>query len=83
MNYKEIKIKTEDFPQGFTSLSEFCYYVKNKNTVALHLIEEYTGKRLSEDKKLSEIRKIILDVSGDINRLPYNIFIEDDDNEKL
>lgn len=83
MNYKQIKVKTEDFPQGFSSLSGFCYHLKNKNTVALHLIEKYIGKSLDSEDRLVEIRKIILDVSGEINRLPYNIFIEDDNNEGL
>lgn len=83
MNHKEIKVITDDFPQGFTSLVEYCYYLKNKNTVVLHLIEDYIGISLDSDEKLKEVRKIILDVSGNVNRLPYNIFVEEDDDEGL
>lgn len=78
MMKNDIKIKTDDFPYGYTSLIEFCYHTKKKNLVALHLLENYLGHPLSDNKELMEIRKIILDVSGDINRLPHNIFIEDD-----
>lgn len=80
MNYKDIKVKSDDFTYGYANLVEFCHYNKTKNTVVLHLLEEYLGKKLDSDEKLEDIRKIILDVSGSINRLPYNIFVEGDDN---
>jgi hypothetical protein len=83
MKYKEIKVISEDFPNGYTSLVEFCYHAKNKNNVVLHLLENYLGKSLNDDEKLSEIRKIILDVSGEINRLPYNLFVEGDSDSRL
>ena len=79
MNHKEIKVKTEIFPSGYTSLVEYCYHLKNKNNVVLHLLESYLGVCMESDKNLAEIRKIILDVSGNINRLPYNIFVEEED----
>lgn len=78
MTYKEIKVVTDDFPNGYTSLSEFCHHMKNKNIVVLHLLEDYLQMSLDNDEVLKDIRKIILDVSGNINRLPYNIFVEDD-----
>ena len=83
MNHKEIKVKTDNFPQGYTNLVEYCYHLKNKNLVVLHLIENYIGYPLDTDDRLKEIRKIILDVSGNINRLPYSIFVEEDENEGL
>ena len=76
MNTKDIKVVTDDFPNGYTSLNEFCYHTKNKNIVVLHLLENYLGKPLDSDDTLKEIRKIVLDVSGSINRLPYNLFVE-------
>ena len=83
MNYKDIKVEADNFPEGCTSLIEYCYYLKNKNSVVLHLIENYVGYPLDTDDRLLEIRKIILDVGGNINRLPYNIFVEEDEDEGL
>lgn len=80
---KNIKVVSDDFPQGYTSLIEFCHHTKSKNLVVLHLLEEYLGESLSSNDELINIRKIILDVSGNINRLPYNMFIEGDEVEKL
>lgn len=81
MNYKDIKVEADNFPKGYTSLVEYCYYLKNKNSVVLHLIENYVGHPLDTDDRLLEIRKIILDVGGNINRLPYNVFVEEDEDE--
>lgn len=83
MKYKDIRVVADGFPEGNTSLVEYCYHLKNKNMVVLHLIENYIGYPLTSDDKLMEIRKIILDVSGNVNRLPYNIFVEEDEDEKL
>lgn len=83
MNHKHLKVVTDDFPSGYTSLNEFCYHMKNKNLVVLHLLEKYAGVSLESDPQLQDIRKIILDVSGNVNRLPYNLFVEDDVDARL
>jgi len=83
MKHTEIKVLTEDTSYGYTNLVEYCYRLKNKNLVVLHLIENYIGYPLDSDERLMEIRKIILDVSGNINRLPYNLFVEEDEDEKF
>ena len=83
MNHKKFKIKSTFYQSGQEDLDSYCRWLKNKNIVTLHLIENYLGFPVESDERLVEIKKIILDVSGDINRLPYNIFIEDDSDEKL
>lgn len=83
MNHKQLRVLTDDFPSGHTSLNEFCYHMKNKNLVVLHLLENFLGVNLNSTPELQDIRKIILDVSGNVNRLPYNLFVEDDVDERL
>ena len=79
----QFKVKNDFFECGHENLDSYCRWLKNKNTVSLHLIEKYIGVPFESDAQLAEIKKIILDVSGDIGRLPHNIFIEDDDDEKF
>lgn len=76
---KRLKVHNEHFPLGYENLSSYCYWLKNKNTVVLHLLENYLEQELSSDERLIEIRNIILDVSGSIHRLPHNIFVGDED----
>lgn len=83
MKHQDLKVVTDDFPSGYASLNEFCYHLKNKNLVILHLLENHLGVPLDSNATLQDIRKIILDVSGNINRLPYNLFVEEDVNERL
>ena len=80
---KKFKIKNDFFECGYEPLDSYCRWLKNKNIVSLHLIEKYLGIPFESDARLVEIKKIILDVSGDIERLPYNIFIDGDSNEKF
>lgn len=80
---KDFKVKNEFFECGYENLDSYCKWLKNKNTVTLHLLEKYLGQSLESDERLLEIKKIILDVSGDISRLPHNIFVKDDEDEKF
>lgn len=68
-----MKIQNDFYPSGEEELIEYCDWLKRKNSSALFLLEEYLGFPLSEDEKLSHIRKIILDVSGDISRIADKI----------
>ena len=83
IDVKNFKVMSDNFPEDAKSLIEFCYYLKNKNIVSLHLLEDYLGVDMDSNEKLQEIRKIILGVSGSINRLPYHIYMEDVEDEKL
>lgn len=61
-----------------------CQRISRKNNSLLYHLEAYLDKKLLSDEKLSEIRDIILTVSGDINRLPEMLVIlNGDSNEKL
>lgn len=79
----KVMIKNDYYNDGYGDISEHCKWLKNKNIVALHLMESYLGTSMDSDKRLSEIKNIILDVSGEINRLPSNIILKDDVNERF
>lgn len=83
MKINEIKVKSEYFESGYENITSYCSWLKRKNNVALHLIESYIGKDMREDERLLEIRNVILDVSGDIARLPYKLIMVSEENEKL
>lgn len=83
MNIDDLKVKSDFFELGHENLTSYCSWLKRKNNVALHLIESYIGKDMREDERLLEIRNVILDVSGDIARLPYKLIIVSEENEKL
>lgn len=80
---KKILIVNEYYENGKGDIKDYCRWLKNKNIVALHLIEKYIGNSMDSDSRLSEIKNIILDVSGEVNRLPYNIILVDDEDERL
>lgn len=79
----KVMIKNDYYDDGYGDISEHCKWLKNKNIVALHLMESYLGLSMDSDKKLAEIKNIILDVSGEINRLPINIHLKDDSIERF
>ena len=85
MKKKNIKVKVQNdyFDSGHEDLASYCAWLKRKNNVVIHLIENYTGKEMQSDPILSEIRNIILDVSGDIGRLAHKLMIVSDDDEIL
>lgn len=61
------------------NLVKYCDWLSRKNNLVLYKLELYLGKNMTEIEDLKEIRKIILDVSGDIKRIPQ--YIAGDKNE--
>ena len=85
MNHKNIKVDIENefFPDGLEPIQIYLNFLKRKNNCTLHLIENYIGKPLDSDKELLEIKNNILDVSGSLGRLPYQLLIVGDCDERL
>lgn len=85
MNHKNIKVDIGNnyFEDGIESINMYLKFLKNKNNSTLYLIEAYAGKSLDSDIKLLEIKNNILDVSGSLGRLPYQLLIVSDDDERL
>lgn len=85
----KIRVENDHFEIGSEELDTYCMWLKNKNNVVLHLIESYLKAEgviqddLSSDPKLKEIRNMILDVSGDISRLPSKAYAVGDNDERL
>ncbi|WP_144468672.1 hypothetical protein [Bacillus pumilus] len=63
-------------------LNEHLIRLSKKNNSVLFKLEEFLDKKLIADPSLSEIRDIILSVSGDIVRLENSI-VCGDHNEGL
>lgn len=78
-----IKVKNEFFDSGFEELESYCRWLKRKNSVVLFKLEKHLGNSLKSTPELLEIRNLILDVSNDIARLPFNIVIEGEKDEGL
>lgn len=84
-----IRVENDHFEIGSEELSTYCMWLKNKNNVVLHLLETFLkdegviDKDLSSDPRLKEIRNMILDVSGDISRLPDKAYSVGDNGERL
>ncbi|MFJ3388767.1 hypothetical protein [Lysinibacillus sp. NPDC086135] len=85
MNYKNIKVDIDNdfFIDGLEPVHLYLNFLKRKNNCTLHLIESYIGKSLDSDEKLLEIKNNILDVSGNLGRLPYQLVIVGDEVERL
>jgi len=85
MIYKNIKVDIENdfFPDGLEPIQIYLNFLKRKNNCTLHLIESYIGKSLDSDKELLEIKNNVLDVSGSLGRLPYQLVIVGDEVERL
>lgn len=85
MIYKLIKVdlKNETFEDGLEPIQIYLKFLKRKNNATLHLIEDYLGVPLDSNEKLMEIKNNILDVSGNLGRLPYQLVIVSDEIEKL
>ncbi|AVM24311.1 hypothetical protein [Bacillus pumilus] len=60
-------------------LNEHLIRLSKKNNSVLFKLEEFLDKKLIADPSLSEIRDIILSVSGDIVRLENSIVCGDHD----
>lgn len=85
MMYKLIKVdlKNETFEDGLEPIQIYLKFLKRKNNATLHLIEDYLGVPLDSNEKLMEIKNNILDVSGNLGRLPYQLVIVSDEIERL
>ena len=68
--------------QSVDTLQVYCQKISKKNNSLLYHLENYLDKKLLSDEKLTEIRDLILTVSGDISRLP-DIAVVGDENEGL
>jgi len=64
------------------NLKGYCLRLSKKNNSILYLLEDYLGKKMLEDQKLSEIRDVILTVSAEILKIADHE-VGDDDNEGL
>ncbi|MCY7542507.1 hypothetical protein P9173_09280 [Bacillus safensis] len=62
-------------------INEHLTRLSKKNNSVLYKLEEFLDKKLIADPSLSEIRDIILSVSGDIIRLENSIVCGDHDEE--
>ncbi|WP_024428194.1 hypothetical protein [Bacillus safensis] len=60
-------------------INEHLIRLSRKNNSVLFKLEEFLDKKLIADPSLSEIRDIILSVSGDIVRLENSIVCGDHD----
>ncbi|MBG9768195.1 hypothetical protein [Bacillus vallismortis] len=73
---KDGQIKLED-------LDVFCNKLCKRNNSVLFKLEKYLNKKLLSDPELTEIRDIILTVSGELSRLRDNLVTDGDSNEGL
>lgn len=67
-------------PYQKESIQVYCNRLAKKNNSVLYMLEEYLSKKMLEDKKLAEIRDVILTVSAEITKIPSR-FGCGDDNE--
>lgn len=67
-------------PHQEESIQVYCNRLAKKNNSVLYMLEEYLSKKMLEDKKLAEIRDVILTVSAEITKIPSR-FGCGDDNE--
>lgn len=72
----------DQFYSSCVPLNEHLIRLSKKNNSVLFKLEEFLDKKLIADPSLSEIRDIILSVSGDIVRLENSI-VCGDHNEGL
>lgn len=80
MSKYKIKIPyNDDNDYTIEELDVFCSRLSNRNISTLYMLEKYLNKSLLSEKELIEIRKIILDVSGYISRIPNQIVYGDED----
>lgn len=70
-----MKIKNNFYESGEEDFDSYCNWLKRKNNSVLFLLETYLGRNLNDDEDLKEIRNIILDVSGDISRIPEKVMV--------
>lgn len=54
-------------------MKQYCEKLAKRNQVVLYKLEQYLGEDLKTNVHLSEIRSLLLSVSGDIERLPDKI----------
>lgn len=61
-------------------LDDYCKLISNKVYTAMFRYEELTGQKLKDDYIL---RSCLLDAIGLAKRLPINIFLSGDNDERL
>jgi|GEM_PF-5065319 len=85
MIHKNIKVDIDNdfFIDGLEPIQMYMRFLKRKNNATLHLIEKYVGESLETNDELLEIKNNILDVSGSLGRLPYQLVIVGDEVERL
>lgn len=69
----------DQFYSSCVPLNEHLVRLSKKNNSVLFKLEEFLDKKMIADPSLSEIRDIILSVSGDIVRLENSIVCGDHD----
>lgn len=55
------------------SLQVYCNRLSKRNISVLYHLEMYLKTTLLSDTELKEIRRLILSVSGELDRLPVNL----------
>lgn len=78
MSKYKIKILNND-EYTTEALNIFCSRLSKRNISILFLLENYLNKSLLSDADLAEIRRVILSVSGEIERIPNRITVGDKD----
>jgi hypothetical protein len=81
MNELYVKITNVNGENGCETLESYCKRLSKKNNSVLYKLENYLQKTMLSEPELTEIRDIILTVSGDISRIPINIICGDPHEE--
>lgn len=78
MSKYQIKILNND-EYVTEALDIFCSRLSKRNISVLFLLENYLNKSLLSDSDLAEIRRVVLSVSGEIERIPNRMILGDVD----
>lgn len=78
MSKYQIKILNND-EYVTEALDIFCSRLSKRNISVLFLLENYLNKSLLSDSDLAEIRRVVLSVSGEIERIPNRMILGDND----
>lgn len=78
MSKYQIKILNND-KYVTEALDIFCSRLSKRNISVLFLLENYLNKSLLSDSDLAEIRRVVLSVSGEIERIPNRMILGDVD----
>lgn len=83
MSTIKVKSANKDGQIRLEDLDVFCNKLCKRNNSVLFKLERYLNKKLLSDPELTEIRDTILTVSGELNRLKYNLVTDGDSIEGL